>query len=325
MKQFIQAGSVRVLSVIVGMMVLICCAGATVFAASEIPANLAIQNTYRPGVGDPVGKVEGVRGAAFIMHTDGQYGYTARKGLSIYNGDTLFTRAGGAMSIVFNDNSKMSLAANTSLVINKSIYDAGGKSRLAFLELLSGKARFLVTKLSDYRHSRFNVKTGSSVVGVRGSDFVIERIGFRTVISALGETELQVFDPANPEAPPVTVTSFQQLITAINDLGIPTNMTEADIKAALEGLGFTFDDDSGAGGDGGSGQGGGDGTGGAPLVNPDLLETPEGLDGDDVSGGDGLDDFQNSTEGLNDQVTEDVIQDNVTDEVLPEMPEPPQL
>lgn len=308
----------------IGMVILFCCMGATVFAAVDVPGNLTIQSTYRNGIGEPVGRVDGAKGSAFIMHSDRQYGYEAKKGLPLYNGDTLFTRSGGAMTIVFNDKSRVSLAADTSLVISKSIYDAAGKSRLAFLEILSGKARFLVTKLSDYRHSRFNVKTGSSVVGVRGSDFVIERIGFKTVVSAMGETELQVFDPANPDIPPVTVTSFQQLITVINNLGIPTDMTEAEIKAALEGFGVTFEDDAGTGGAGDDAGTGGDGDG-DPLVNPDLLESPEGLGGGEDFPADPLDDFENPVDDVGDQITEDIIQDDIVDEELPDMPQPPSV
>ena len=265
------------------------------------------------------------------MHTDRKYGYEAKKGLPLYNGDTLFTRSPGAMTIVLKDNSKMALAADTSLVINKSIYDPAGKSRMSFVSMLAGKARFLVTKLSDYRHSRFNVKTGSSVVGVRGSDFIIEQIGDKIIISCLDNTVLEVFNPDFPLEEPVIVTSFQQLVAAIGQLpGNPVNVSPEELKKLLKDLGLSGDadddDDDGGNGDG-TGEGDGDegdddGEGGDddPLLNPDLLESPEGA-GDDFGDGDPLDSFEDRLEEVDEDVDE-VIQDEVT-EPLPDMPNHP--
>jgi|GEM_PF-1429408 len=311
--------------VLLGGMLLCCMSGTTVFAAADIPDNLIIQKAYRQGMGESVGSVETARGQAFIMHTDGKYGYEAKKGLLIYNGDTLFTRSPGAMTIVLNDNSKMALAADTSLVINKSIYDPAGKSRMSFVSMLAGKARFLVTKLSDYRHSRFNVKTGSSVVGVRGSDFIIEQIGDKIVITCLDNTVLEVFNPDFPLEEPVVVHSFQQLVAAIGQLpGDPVNVSPEELKKLLEDLGISSgdDDDDDDGGNGaGNGNGGEDGTD-DPLLNPDLLETPEGT-GDGFGDGDPLDDFQDRLEEIDENVDE-VIQDEVI-EPLPDMPDHPSL
>ncbi|WP_167320871.1 FecR family protein [Desulfosudis oleivorans] len=313
-------------SVLLGVTLLCCMSSATVFAAADIPDNLVIQKHYRQGMGESVGSVETARGQAFIMHTDRKYGYEAKKGLPLYNGDTLFTRSPGAMTIVLKDNSKMALAADTSLVINKSIYDPAGKSRMSFVSMLAGKARFLVTKLSDYRHSRFNVKTGSSVVGVRGSDFIIEQVGDKIIISCLDNTVLEVFNPDFPLDEPVIVESFQQLVAAIGQLpGNPIDVSPEELKKLVKDLGLSGDDDDDDN-DGDSGTGDGDEEGdddddgeGDPLLNPDLLENPEG---EGAWGDDGypLDDLP----GIIEDIEKNVIQDEVT-EPLPDMPNHPSL
>jgi len=219
-------------------------------ARAFIPPDLEIQSAYRHGTGQSVGTVKAARPQAYIMHSDRQYGYVAKKGLPLYNGDTLFTRDEGRLAVSLKDGSETVLSANSSLVINKSVYDPEGGNRLSFMEMLSGKARFLVKKLAEYRHSRVSVKTASSVVGVRGSDFIIEvsQEGNRTVITALDNTVLEVVDPANPLAEPVIVTSFQQLVTVLGEvLGTPEDIPRDQLMQRLQELGLMGDENGGDG------------------------------------------------------------------------------
>ncbi|MFO8047831.1 MAG: FecR family protein, partial [Desulfosudaceae bacterium] len=214
-KRFLMA-----LPAVMVLVAVLACFSPEAAARAIIPDNLQIKATYRHGMGQAVGKVTESRPEAYIMHSDRQYGYVAKRGLPLYNGDTLFTRDGGRMAITLKDGSETRLAANSSLVINKSVYDPEGGNRLSFFEMLSGKARFLVKKLAEYKHSRVSVKTASSVVGVRGSDFILEisQDGNRTMITALENTVLEVVDPVNPLQEPVIVTSFQQLVTVLGEI-----------------------------------------------------------------------------------------------------------
>ncbi|MFP4039275.1 MAG: FecR domain-containing protein [Desulfosudaceae bacterium] len=221
-------------------------------ARAFIPPDLEIRATYRHGKGQSVGTVKTARPQAYIMHSDRQYGYVAKKGLPLYSGDTLFTRKDGKLAVSFKDGSETVLAANSSLVINKSVYDPEGGNRLSFMEMISGKARFVVKKLAEYKHSRFSVKTASSVVGVRGSDFILEisQDGNRTIITALDNTVLEVVDPANPLAEPVTVTSFQQLVTVLGEvLGTPEDIPKDQLRQRLQELGLMGDDNGEGDGD----------------------------------------------------------------------------
>ncbi len=208
---------------------------------SVIPDNLTIESTYRPGPGQSVGIAKLVRGKVVLQHEKESHGYLVGNGMNLYNGDTLYTANDGRLELTLNDGSNLMLAADTQLVIDKSIFDPGSKSRLSFFRMVAGKARFMVKKMVDYQHSQFNVKTDSSVVGVRGSDFILEisQQGNKTVITALGNTILEILDPAHPLLEPVIVTSFQQLVTVLGEImGKPVDISEGEIMKLLRKLGL---------------------------------------------------------------------------------------
>ncbi len=224
-----------------------------------IPDGMDIQPLYRSGPGKGVGRVQLIQGKAVIQHEKQDYAFVITNGMGLYNGDTIYTGRDCHLELVLNDDSNLVLSSDTKIVIDKSIYDPGTKSRLSFFQMLSGKARFIVKKLADYRHSQFNVKTESSVVGVRGSDFILEvsQQDGKTVITAMGHTILEIYDPANPLQEPVIINSFQQLVTVLGQvLGTPMDIPEEEIMKLLEawnlfllgGSGGTGPDDVGYGG-----------------------------------------------------------------------------
>ena len=85
------------------------------------------------------------------------------------------------------DKSVFSLASNSKLVLDESVYNAQKDERSSTLSLLFGRARFIVAQLtgkSDYR-----IKTPTAVCGVRGSDLAMavapEKISTSSVSRAL--------------------------------------------------------------------------------------------------------------------------------------------
>ncbi len=162
------------------------------FAESGIPPDIAIEGTYQPGFGEPVGKIVLTRGDAIILHEGNKRtGYSAGKNLPIYNDDTLITGENGRVSIGLADGSRISLASNTRLKIDKAIYDPKKTTRFSLISLFNGKARFWVKKLVDFKRSGFTVKTKTAVLGVRGSDFVVEATETYTKVSNMKDTVLE--------------------------------------------------------------------------------------------------------------------------------------
>lgn len=226
-------------------------------AARRIIRDSSVSKDYQPGVGNPIGEIRRVSGRVFIMHQDMGSIYSARKNLKLYPGDTVTTKSNGKISFVMNDDSVMTLAPNTTMVLNESVFDPAVKRRTSLINLISGKARFFVKKFADFQHSTFKVRTKTSIAAVRGSDFIIEQVGDRTIITTMDLTVLEVTNTDFPLAQPITVSSFQQLVVAVGELtGNPFDVTEDELRNILNDLGVSVDEedsDDDDGGDDGSG------------------------------------------------------------------------
>ncbi|MEW6079752.1 MAG: FecR family protein [Thermodesulfobacteriota bacterium] len=238
-------------------------AGLVIFPSTPVGAEVkkivrdtAVSDVYLPGTGTPIGKVSSVSGDVLIMHADMGTVFYARKDYPVYTGDTLTSKDKGKIAIVLKDDSVLTLAPGTTLVLNEAVFDPQEKKRSAMISLITGKARFLVKKFADFQNSTFAVKTKTSVAAVRGSDFIIEQRGDQTIITTMGMTVLSVTNTSNPLAEPITVTSMQQLILTLAQLeGSPFNVTEEQLIQILEGLGIPTDEGGDEGGEGEGGEG----------------------------------------------------------------------
>lgn len=230
--------------------------------ARPIIRESAAATDYLPGPGTPIATVRNVYGKVFIMHEDMGTAYIAQENLALYAGDTLTTKQNGRITFVMKDDSVLTLAPNTTMVLNEAVFDPAAQRRTSLVDLIAGKARFFVKKFSDFQHSTFNVRTKTSIAAVRGSEFIIEQIGDKTVITTMGQTVLEVTNLSDPLAAPITVSSFQQLIVALGQMpGTPFNISEEELKSILDEMGISYDE-------GGEGDGGDDGYGGAGYWTP---------------------------------------------------------
>ena len=172
--------------------------------------SMVIKETFAPGNGSAVGIIRQVSDRVVIVHQAQKYGYRAEKGLDLFKGDIILTGKDGNVSFKLNDGSFISLASDTEMTINKSLYAPKQKTRSSFMEMVSGTARFVVRKFVDARHSEFKVKTRTAVAGVRGSDFIVDASETVTEITALEKTELAVISLSDPEADPIILHDFEQ-------------------------------------------------------------------------------------------------------------------
>jgi FecR protein len=140
---------------------------------SLIPAGVKIAKDFKPGKGEAIGTVRAIKGTVLTIHRDEKTAYILKKGNKLYTSDTLISEEQSKAQAQLKDGSFITLGPYTKMVFDKSVYDPSKPTRNSLLNLLFGKARFIVTKLANFRNSRFNVKTPTAVAGVRGSDFAI--------------------------------------------------------------------------------------------------------------------------------------------------------
>lgn len=136
-----------------------------------IPENLEIVQEFKDGAGPVVGNVQMVMGRVIAIHEGQSVGYELKKGHPLYNGDILVSGDQSRLNVKMADKSSFALAANTKLVIERSLYSEKKMKRDSVISLLFGRARFIVTKIAE--NSRYQVKADTSVCAVRGSDFVV--------------------------------------------------------------------------------------------------------------------------------------------------------
>jgi hypothetical protein len=157
-----------------------------------LPENTVIREAFKPGIGPFAGRLISVQDLSAIIHSDKpEEVYKAIANLPLYKEDTLIALNTGRVSFELNDSSLITIANNTKLIIDKSIYESD-RARSAFLNMIIGKTRMWVNKLGNLKYSEFVIKTPSIYVGVRGSDFVIEVTEDITRVYAMENTRLEI-------------------------------------------------------------------------------------------------------------------------------------
>lgn len=195
---------------------------------SMLPEGLVMEETFKPGYGLPIGSVHLVQGEVVILHKGEMLGYWAKKDLPLFKGDTIVTKERGRIRLRLKDESVLTLASATKLVLTQSDYDPANKTRSTFINMALGKARFWAKKFSDFKHSKFNVKSPTAIIGVRGSEWVEEVTMDMTKVTALENTIIAVASIAVPEVEPTILEDFEQTIVEVGEL--PTEVVKISIE-----------------------------------------------------------------------------------------------
>jgi len=205
-------------------------------ARSVLPDEVVVSETFYPGFGAPIGQVQRVRGEVVGVHSHAEtQGFRLRPKNRLYKNDTIYTMEKGKVRFKLSDGSILSLASETKLELNKSVYDKKKKSRSSFLNMAFGKARFLVVKLVSFKRSEFKVKTPTAVCGVRGSDYVIEVYEDESVFIALEKTTIEIYSSEDPGADPMVLEEYER--SRVRQGEVPTRpekLSPEEIKKVTE-------------------------------------------------------------------------------------------
>jgi len=97
----------------------------------------------------------------------------------IFQTEKIETGAGSAAEIVLRDNTRISLAPRSSILIEKAIFDPSPSRRKVSVVVTSGTIRFVS---GNSPSSAYEVKTPAGTIGVSGTDFVV-LLGFNGSVS----------------------------------------------------------------------------------------------------------------------------------------------
>lgn len=210
--------------------------------AKGIPEEIEVFEEFQPGKGKATGKVTSIKGRGVVVHRNEKAGYRTSAGLPLYPGDTLYTGDDSSMAITLSDQSTMVMTSQTTLTLTKSVYEPAEKVRTGFIQMGMGKVRYMIRKFMDFKNQDFKVKTTTSVVGVRGSDFIIETEPNKTEVTALQNTLLEIYSLADIESEPVLLSDYQKSVIPMDDIATEAeNVNPEDVEEMIRDIMIRFD------------------------------------------------------------------------------------
>jgi len=119
-----------------------------------------------------VGEIKTVKGMAHVERSGKKLPATA--GMQLRQADTIVTGADGAVGVTFLDNSLFSAGPNSVLVINKYRFDTTTHAGEFDASLNKGSLAVVSGKMVKQSPESMRIRTPSSIMGVRGTEFVVK-------------------------------------------------------------------------------------------------------------------------------------------------------
>lgn len=118
-----------------------------------------------------VGQIKTMRGAVHVER-DGQR-LAASPGMNVRQSDTLVTGADGAVGVTFLDNSLLSAGPGSVLEIERYSFDSTTHVGKFDASLKKGSLAIVSGKMVKQSPDAMRVRTPSSIMGVRGTEFAV--------------------------------------------------------------------------------------------------------------------------------------------------------
>lgn len=121
---------------------------------------------------DRIGTFKEVQGEAWI----GQAGsrQAAVSGEGVKAADRLSTGKTGAATVTLKDGTVLTMGPNSTMDLSTYEFNPTTQDGSFLLDLLQGSVRVVTGLLGKANPDKFKVKTPTSVVGVRGTDFIVQ-------------------------------------------------------------------------------------------------------------------------------------------------------
>ena len=176
-----------------------------------------------------IGQVSELSGAASVLRSDGTQVQLAL-GVQVFQNDVIETAAGGAVKIVFVDQTTFALGADARMALSELIYDSQSGSGASAFSILKGVFVFTSGQIAAANKADMTITTPVAQIGIRGtkaagdvrpageeSSFTVLE-GIIEVLNAAGSVILdqvnettKVSSANSPPSPPVILSNEQML------------------------------------------------------------------------------------------------------------------
>ena len=199
------------------------------FSAALILATLL----YLPhsAAANPVGQVADVVQNATVER-GGQRRYL-QQGQAVALGDIITTGATGQVQIIFQDQTRIAMSANSRLVIEDILFDSPRTASQFTVGAIAGAFRFLS---GDSEKSAYSVRTPNGTMGIRGTEFDFSVVPQSSVSVVTFRGEVLLCNQSNQCAAIRGGCAAAQLNSS-GQFGIPETRAE---KSALLSRGFPY-------------------------------------------------------------------------------------
>lgn len=119
-----------------------------------------------------IGRIKSHVGEVQIIR-DGQ-AITARSGFRLEEGDVIATGTRGRVGISFLDNTRMALGPDSRVTLDEFSYDRSRQTGSSVTSVNRGSVGVVSGNIAGSGRDRMKVRTPTSILGVRGTRFVVE-------------------------------------------------------------------------------------------------------------------------------------------------------
>jgi len=119
-----------------------------------------------------VGEIKVMRGSAHIER--GAQRLPAAVGMPVQQADKVVTGADGSVGITFADNSLLSIGPDSTLAIDRYVFDSTTHAGHFDSTLSRGSVAVISGKMVKQSPESMKIRTPSSIMGVRGTEFVVK-------------------------------------------------------------------------------------------------------------------------------------------------------
>jgi len=155
-------------------------------AFARAPAQFAAADTATDE--SPVGTAEEVQGNVTVTRADGT-SETVTPGTPIYQGDIVETDAGGAVNLVFTDETSMAISKNARFAVDEYAFDPATESGVTNFSVLRGVFVFTSGLIGRDDPDDVTIDTPVGSIGIRGTTIAGN-------IDPNGESEISLIDGA---------------------------------------------------------------------------------------------------------------------------------
>ena len=124
-----------------------------------------------PALASDVGQIKTVKGAVHIERAGQKL--PAAVGAKVRQADTVVTGSDGSVGITFVDNSLLSAGPNSTLAIERYVFDSTTRAGAFDTRLSRGTLAVVSGKIAKQSPDAMTVKTPAAILGVRGTEFVV--------------------------------------------------------------------------------------------------------------------------------------------------------